>query len=60
MQQRTPNKRRTFSVRDQLVGKLGPRGYGALLTQLDAVAVADVAAKPKRRRRRSTSAKVAA
>lgn len=40
------NKRRTFTVREQLVGKLGPSGYGALLDRLERSA-----AKPKRRRR---------
>jgi hypothetical protein len=27
------NPRRTFSVKGQLVGKLGPRGYGRLVEQ---------------------------
>lgn len=31
---RTRNPRRTFSVKDQLLAKYGPRGYGRLLDQL--------------------------
>lgn len=31
-----PNPRRTFTVKEQLIGKLGPRGYGRLLDQLAA------------------------
>ena len=45
--------RRTFDVKGQLVGKLGPRGYGTLLDQLREVTVPEPEApKPKRRRRR--------
>lgn len=40
------NKRRTFTVREQLVGKLGPSGYGALLDTLGAQT-----RKPRRRRK---------
>lgn len=30
------NVRRTFTVKEQLIAKLGPRGYGRLLEQLKA------------------------
>lgn len=36
---RKPSPRRTFAVKSQLVGKLGPKGYGALLDQLAKVTV---------------------
>lgn len=34
---KTPSTRRCFGVKGQLVGKLGPRGYGRLLDQLNKV-----------------------
>lgn len=36
--QKPINKRRTFTVREQMLGKLGPGGFGALKQQLDAQA----------------------
>jgi len=45
MKEKTPakrraplNPRRSFLVRDQLIGKMGPRGYGRLLDSLRKVA----------------------
>jgi hypothetical protein len=44
---RKVNPRRTFSVKSQLVGKLGEDGYAALVEGLESAAQ-----EPKRKRRR--------
>lgn len=57
MTQKQYNPRRTFSIKGQLVGKLGQQGFGQLLQDLAAVtgpAKAEKGGKverPKRRRR---------
>jgi hypothetical protein len=53
MEKKQYNPRRTFSVKGQLVGKLGQQGFGQLLQGLETVTVtpADPPSKPKRRRR---------
>jgi hypothetical protein len=48
---RTRNPRRTFSVEGQLLGKLGPSEYGALLDRLHQ------AARPAKRRSRRRPAR---
>lgn len=45
--QKTINYRRTFSVKGQLIGKLGPSGYAALVGELERGA-----RKPRRQRRK--------
>jgi hypothetical protein len=45
-----PSKRRTFTVREQLVAKLGSDGYSQFLQELRATV------KPKRRRTRKVGA----
>lgn len=53
--QKVHNKRRTFTVKEQLVGKYGPREFGRLLGSLEALAT-----EPPKKRRRQPRAKVAA
>lgn len=36
--QKVVNKRRTFTVREQLLGKYGPGGFGTFLQKLEATA----------------------
>jgi hypothetical protein len=45
------NPRRTFSVKGQLVGKLGQQGFGQLLQSLEEITGPADAPRPKRRRR---------
>lgn len=57
MTQKQINPRRTFSIKSQLVGKLGQQGFGQLLSGLEEITVPGEVieerrpAKPKRRRR---------
>lgn len=52
MKEKTYATRRTFSVKGQLLGKLGSDGFGQLLNQLGAVSSKTPVKGRNRRRRR--------